>query len=77
MTPWWALLLIALGLTVAMFLLNWFHVWWIKKMLRDFVRLYPDRCPICAFHRHGIETGELAKEIAHSEHLPKPEEGTP
>jgi hypothetical protein len=72
MTAGLGYLALALGLATLLFLLNWFHVWWIKKMLRDFVRMYPGECPVCKFHRAGIADGTLAKDVADNERLPKP-----
>lgn len=27
------------------------------RMIAAFVRMFPDRCPLCAYHRHAISNG--------------------
>lgn len=30
-----------------------------EEMLREWREHFPDRCPICAFHRYGVQNGHL------------------
>jgi hypothetical protein len=32
-----------------------------RRMLDDFVRRYPGRCPICSYHRYGPTHGHTSK----------------
>lgn len=33
---------------------------WDKRVVRDFARTFPGRCPICSYHRFGLQHGYAA-----------------
>lgn len=49
-------------------------MWWVARrttdrMLREFVEIWPEGCPICAYHRFGVMHGHVDP---HEEPRPAP-----
>lgn len=52
------------ALIVLLLLLFLLRAWgrrWADETLRGFVAAFPGRCPICAYHRYGLQEGHTRK----------------
>ena len=49
------------------------HDRWANKFIQEFVEVFPDRCPVCAFHRYGVSHFMIPPSTPVAEHSYCPE----